>query len=60
MLSMNLLITLKNKMSLPINLELGWVENIKTYQDGIKNTENSGFYCEGSYKDFKPDYLKLT
>lgn len=51
-LSMNFLITLKTKMSLDINVELGWVENIKTYQDGIENTENSGFYCEESLQGF--------
>lgn len=39
-------------MSLDINLELGWVENIKAYQDGIENTENSGFYCEESLQAF--------
>lgn len=39
-------------MSLDINLELGWVENIKTYQDGIENTENSGLYCEESLQAF--------
>lgn len=58
-LSMNFLITLENKMSLDINLELGWVENIETYHDSIQNTENSGFYREESLQGFKPDYLKL-
>ena len=35
-----------------INLELGWAENMKTYQGGTQNTENKGFYSEGSLSGF--------